>query len=487
MPLFLQRSYKKMYKKYISFILIIAATNCYAQQPPAQLPSLIDGGSGQLAQFREKANELIRKNIFVKVESGKKSVYAGEPFLVTYKFYTGLNSQARVGKQPPFNGCSVLELTTSKDPYEEEVNGKKFNVFIVRKVQLTPLQQGRLELGKAFIDNVVEIGYPDGSGSENFTTSISNEPLSVEVKPLPDVNKPKDFSGSVGHFSIEAKVDSNNITVGENAVLHIKIEGFGNMAGIRLPAIEWPGGTEHFEPSDTQHIDQLEYPVQTYAAFDVPFIGTAEGNETIPPVLFSYFDITTSSYKTIKTNPVAVTFTRPASQDAETANIVTEDVSNKKYLWIVGAIALAVALFWLASSKVKQKKIREGSHLQQNLQDDIFTKLTIIKEAKEPSEIFEAMHQLGTMTGEKKFLTDIKAFITMILREKLNLPAATEQELIGKLKADNNEQAAVCENIYVTCDRNLYSPVTDENIHEEIYFELTAVVKKLYESSPKNG
>ncbi len=476
-----------MYKNYIFIILLNAVTNCYAQQPPAQLPSLIEGGTGQLPLFREKANEMIRKNIFVKVESGKQSVYAGEPFLVTYKFYTALNSQARVGKQPPFNGCSVLELATPKDSYEEEVNGKKFNVFIVRKVQLTPLQEGRLELGKAFIDNVVEIAYPDGSGSENFSFSISNEPLSVEVKPLPAVSKPKDFSGSVGRFSIEAKVDNNKIILGENAMLHIKIAGFGNLAGIRLPAIEWPAGTEHFEASDTQHIDQDQYPVTSYEAFDVPFIGTAEGNVTIPPVLFSYFDITTNRYENIKTNPVAVTFIKGVSLDAGTADIVTEDISNKKYLWIVGAIALTVALFWLVSSNLKQKKMREDKLLQPKLQDVVVTKPITDEAGKKPAEIFEAMNQLGTITGEKKFLTNVKAFLTMVLQEKLNSSATTEQELIDLLKAVNKEQAATCENIYITCDRNLYSPVTDENINEEIYFELTAVVKKLQESLPVNS
>src|SRR5689334_24898943 len=153
------------------FFLVAISVNA---QPPAQLPSLVDGSTIQMPVLHKDEDPLtfIRKNIFVKVTASKSTVFAGEPVLVIYKLYTSLNSHARVSKQPSFTGCSVMELSSDNEPPEATINGKLFHIYVIRKVQVIPLQEGTFQLGPAYVDNVVQLMREDGSDLQDYSTTL---------------------------------------------------------------------------------------------------------------------------------------------------------------------------------------------------------------------------------------------------------------------------------------------------------------------------
>jgi hypothetical protein len=69
-----------------------------------------------------------------------------------------------------------------------------YAVYTLRKVQLTPLQQGMLSLGKAFVNNLIEVLNPENPFEpKKYNITVSNAEESVEVNPLPEKNKPKIF------------------------------------------------------------------------------------------------------------------------------------------------------------------------------------------------------------------------------------------------------------------------------------------------------
>ena len=65
-----------MNKAVLFFMLLVTRAGLYAQQPPAQLPSLLEdnGGHFTLHKTKEKPEDILGKNIFVKVEASKKTV-----------------------------------------------------------------------------------------------------------------------------------------------------------------------------------------------------------------------------------------------------------------------------------------------------------------------------------------------------------------------------------------------------------------------------
>ena len=445
-------------------------------QTPAQLPSLFnDGYETPTVEKNESPASIIRKSIFVKAIASKTSAYVGEPVIVTYKLYSCIYCRSRINRQPSFNGCSVTDVSYSSDPEIEDINGKIFHVYTIRKVQIVPLEAGALELGQAAIDNVVPFTNADNT-PDNYALTIANDPLTIEVKALPEVNKPENFTGVIGDFTISAAVDSNNIPAGENATLRITIKGSGNFTGIHLPGITWPGETEHFESTDTQHLNDNGYPVTGYKSFSIPFIALKEGMLTIPPVSFNYFDAADNAYKIINSNPVNVSFTKPIDKKQQLQNIVQQDVSNSKYLWIIGAIALAVITVIFISNKSKGSK-------QQQAAPQAAASIATEKTAPtkdEGIEILSALNRLGTVEDDKKFLAGATQLLTAALQIKFNRLDETSDECIALLRAEDAELANTCTKIYAACNRNLYSPDSKEGVKEEIYYELSAVIKKLY-------
>ena len=468
------------------FALLLPCLYVNAQQPPSQLPSLLDGTTIQMPVLHENEDpdEFIHKNIFIKVWASKTTAYAGEPILVTYKLYTSLNSQARVSRQPAFNGCSVMELSAENEPHEATVNGKLFHVFVIRRVQVTPLEEGTLQLGQTFVDNVVQLMNAEGNNIQNFSFTLSNEPLNIEVKPLPSTGKPPNFSGLVGEYFITASIDNNKIPAGEDATLRITIKGSGNIAGLHVPIVHWPLGTEHFEGSDTQRIDLDNFPVTGYKIFEIPFIGDKEGNIVFEPISFSYFDPSLQLYKTISTGSIPVLVTKPVSRKELMKDIVTEDITNKKYLWIVGAIAIAVFITWFVSSRAKAQQKSQPKPSQQK-QQPVVVEDKIEEKRDDASLVFAELNELGTISAMPEFFSSTRFFLIKALQTKLNITDVTEHDLIIVMKQHDAyiEIAAACENIFETCNRNLYSPLTEEDIREKIYFDLTSVVKRMYELS----
>src|SRR3954451_12128834 len=145
--------------QYLKYSLLLCTILCAVLYSHAQLPSLIDDNTGQddymqntVLKPGENPQDKIRSRIFVKTTLSKKTCFVGESVLVVYQLYTSLYCEPKVVKQPSFNGCSLVEMTTDEPEYLDKVNGKMYRVLLIRKVQLTPLQDGELLIPSAVVN-----------------------------------------------------------------------------------------------------------------------------------------------------------------------------------------------------------------------------------------------------------------------------------------------------------------------------------------------
>lgn len=328
---------------------------------PDQLaPGEQDVNEDQVLRKGENARDKIKNNLFVRLDVNKKSSYVGEPILATYKLCTRIRSQSRVVKQPAFSGCTVFEMTSDDPlPQREQIGGKWYNVYIIRQVQLIPLQAGSLVLPQASIENTVtfykegQVNYRDlfynnpAVKPEELTVTFSNKPMELEIKPLPQP-APAGFGGAVGNFDVHiGSADAMDENKSTNAIL-LTISGEGNLQQMKVPVVTWPKGIEGFDATEKEEVDKAVFPAHINKTITYPYVASKSGNYTIPPVEFTYFNASKSKYVTTLSAPLRVNVVKGTKTifSSSTRN-PTNSFYTRLYLLLGGGLlAILIGLLW---------------------------------------------------------------------------------------------------------------------------------------------
>ncbi|HSA04640.1 MAG TPA: BatD family protein, partial [Tenuifilaceae bacterium] len=179
--------------------------------------------------------DLPNDELFVAIETNKKSAYVGEPIEATIKIYTRVGIAGfEEAKFPTFDGFWSQEIATEQNISFERVNvnGKIYNVGTIRKYLLFPQKSSKLEINP-FELVVVYQGRSTRSqsifdeffgGVENYRKRLVSKPVSVNIRQLPD-NAPESFVGAVGAYKIEATTDKTKLKTNEAVTVKLKITG----------------------------------------------------------------------------------------------------------------------------------------------------------------------------------------------------------------------------------------------------------------------
>lgn len=322
--------------------------------------------ANQFLKKGEKAIDKIRNNIIVRLEVSKHSCFVGEPILATYKLCTRLRSRSKVVKQPQFTGCTVIELTgEQQDAHIEKINGVEYNVFVIRKVELFPLEAGKLELPGTSVENRVSFydashqsyrdlyyGAPSLPVEEQLVT-LQNKTDYVDVKPLPPPASvgTSEFSGAVGNFDVALSVGDNSVTTNNTNYLFFSVQGEGNLQQVKAPLIQWPKGIESFDATEKGDEDKNGFPVKTRKTFSIPFVVSKKGDYTIPSVQFTYFDPTAGKYVTKTTSGLLLRVAEGSKSFLGKSNKIaaTDGIEFDERLYILlgaGLLAIIIGLVW---------------------------------------------------------------------------------------------------------------------------------------------
>jgi hypothetical protein len=431
--------------KYCSILLFLCI--CGLNHLTAQ-NSFKSAGVDDALQANQQLPQLItNNNMFVVVQTSSSSCYLGQPILVTYKFYTRLQGQSKVIKMPSFSGCSVQEMTTTDITADiETLNGRTFKAYTIRKVQLTPLQVGAIVLDTASVENTfmvydrgtTQADIAKGSGkSHDEIVVVHSKKTTIQVKELPADNKPTAFTGAIGNFSIGATLTKNSDTANENNSIKITITGSGNFANITCPTIQWPKNIEHFEPEIFEDYNKLIFPNTGIISFKIPFVVKEKGTYSIPAIQLHYFDLYTNTYKVAYTDTLSLTV-KPAIEQWVDETKVSADITNKKYIWIVPAIAVLVGIGWFIKYGRKPKELTLIEKANLRIEEDepiILKSKTVVKSNQQlVKELLYFEHD------NHLFFTHAKKLIEQCL--------ATS--------AENNEQHEALKNKLQTCNAALY-------------------------------
>ncbi len=311
----------------------------------------------------ESLQKKISNNIFVKLDVNKKTCFEGEPLVATYKLYTRLKSESKVTKRPSFNGFSVYDMV---DPEREEsgreiYNGKEYNVYLLRKVQLYPLQSGSFELDAVEVENNLTFVKEESMGSDyglsgllqsladhngnqdgiiRETVTLTSNPVKVEVKPLPQNAAPM-FNGAVGQFHINTRIAGGKIHKNDVVDVQVEISGKGNFPVLAPPSVQWPDSLEAYESTVKEQFNKFVSPISGAKIFTYPLSVRREGDIVIPPVSLYYFDPETGKYGIASSDSVKFHVDPALAATAvKTTLPLKTEATGDIWKWIISGIGL---------------------------------------------------------------------------------------------------------------------------------------------------
>ncbi|MCW3123241.1 MAG: hypothetical protein JWQ38_2733 [Flavipsychrobacter sp.] len=299
------------------------------QQPQAQAQQQQQPQSQQETSAAD--DKEIKKELFIKVAVDKSKVHVGEQITTSYKLYSRLPMQINISKLPSLNGFWTQDFDIPKQvkPTEEVLDGKKYQVFLLKKSALFPQQAGTLELdaaeakGMARIVQQVRRRAADVFGGtlmmndpffnnsffntqtyKDVDVHLKSDPVKIVVTSLPEKDKPAGYGGAVGNFTFSSKIDKQELTTDDVATLTLNITGSGNLKLIEAPKLELPNGLETFDPTIKDTITGRSTTISGSKIITYAITPHTPGDYEIPAIAFSYYNPQTGTYVTEHTQPI---------------------------------------------------------------------------------------------------------------------------------------------------------------------------------------
>ena len=284
------------------------------------------------------------QDLFVTATVNKSTVYEQEALLLTYKIYTReANLQLNNAKFPDLKGfhSQEIEMPTNAKWTQEHYKGRNYFTAVIRQFVLFPQQSGKLLIEPAQFSMVVRKAMPvedpfeaffNGGGNViEINKKISTPKITINVNALPQ-GKPKDFSGGVGSFNISSSINNKDFKTNDAITIKLVISGTGNLKLLSNPEIKFPEDFEIYDPKVDNQDRLTQEGVTGNKVIEYLAIPRHAGTYKIPGVSFSYFDLQSKSYKTLKTEDYVVKVEKGAGNSEQAITNFT----NKEELKVLG-------------------------------------------------------------------------------------------------------------------------------------------------------
>lgn len=405
------------------------------------------------------SSSVSNKDLFITASVNKTNVYEQESLLLTFKIYTR-ESQLRFEnvKLPDFKGfhSQEIEMPANARWSQEHYKGRNYFTTVYRQFVLFPQQSGKLTIEPARFDATIakavqsddpfDAFFNGGSNYVNVKKVILTPKVTIKVNPLP-AGKPAGFSGGVGEFSITSSINSEEVKTNDAITIKLVISGTGNLKLISNPEIKFPEDFEIYDPKVDSKVHLTQEGLSGNRVIEYLAIPRHAGVYKIPGVSFSYFDIKSKSYKTLKTDDYEV----KVKKGVGNADQVIANFTNKEDLKVLGE---DIRFIKLNDVKLKQK----GSFLFGSLSYWLFYIIPTVgfiiffiacrKQAAENSNVakmrtkkankvaIKRMKLAGKLLAEnskESFYDEVLKALWGYISDKLNIP-------VSRLSKDNVEE-----------------------------------------------
>ena len=255
------------------------------------------------------------ENIHLVAEISNSNPYLNEGITILYKLYYRnpiTISDVQELESPKFSDfwnhiIKIPKITVERGTYKNE----PYNEVVWRKVVLYPQKTGKLVLEPLSLN--LSVGIPtqkrDFFGSKIYRqvqkTTTTGKNI-INVKALPEKNKPDNFTGAVGQFDFDVVLSKKSLKASESFQAKVKVNGKGNLKLFKLPKIVVPNTLELYEPEYKENIKVLLSGMKGSIEDSYTIVPQFQGKYPIPEISFSFFDPLKKEYKTLNSYELIV-------------------------------------------------------------------------------------------------------------------------------------------------------------------------------------
>ncbi len=478
--------------------------------PPDQSSGASSSNSRNSSRNQANSGKITDKELFMLATVSKTNVYEQEAILLTYKVYTQVNLTQLHGDMPDLKGFHTQEvdLPSQKQWSLEHYNGRNYNTTVYRQYVLFPQQSGKLEIPAiTFEGNVAQVvasadpfdAFFNGGSVRNIKKNIVTPKLTINVKELP-AGKPANFSGGVGEFTLSSSISTQELKTNDAVTIKLVISGTGNMKLISTPEVGFPQDFEIYDPKVDNKFNLTRSGLAGSKVIEYLAIPRHAGNYTIPPIEFSYFDLKSQSYKTLKTDAYTLNVAKgEGNSDQVVANftskedlkVLGQDIryiktgdtrltqkddyfygSTSYWLWYIVPLALFIAFM-----VVYRKQAMENANVAK------------VRTKKANKVATKRMKNAGKLLAEKKseaFYDEVLKALWGYISDKLSIPVSQlskdniEEELQKNQVADELIKEFI--NNLNDCEFARYAPGNQDEKMDKIYSSAIDVISKMENS-----
>ena len=332
------RAYKKTYSYFIApkkrgnFTIAQATINIDGETYKTLPKKIVVTAAVDKPKDPNDPNYVAAENIHLVAEVSKSGPYLNEAITVVYKLYvapnTGVNDWREIDS-PRYNDFWSQNIDTKGQKVQNGTyDGKDYRYLVLRKTVLYPQKTGKLNIEPLSLDITVQVptNRRDIFGSRLMTRvhkTVSAGNKSINVKALPEVGKPVDFTGAVGDFKLSVSASKTELDASESLQIKVGVRGKGNLKLFNLPKLSLPSSLEVYEPEHNENVKTNLSGMYGTISDSYTVVPQYKGKYPIPSISFSYFDLKSKSYKRLSSDEIIIDVLNGPSSTEVSGNTAT--------------------------------------------------------------------------------------------------------------------------------------------------------------------
>lgn len=436
--------------------------------------------------------------MFVRIILSKQQAYEQEPIECVIKLYTQYGIESFLPTtQPAFDGFIIEDISQQAILNKVETyNGKDYYTAVLKHCVIFPQKTGKLTINSGKYDVVAEKyekvtfggGYAYSRIPIREKLSISSNSASVNIIPLPSP-RPDDYSGAVGQFEVETKLNSNSFRTNETATYEYIISGTGNIKYIKEPVMDFPVEFELYSPK-SDFVTQIDSgQMKGKAIFEYTFVPQNVGKFQIPAHKFVYFDPQQNKYLTLTSEEYVLSVAKGVTTNVEQTDVVTKNVDIRHIKlndksenngnaivltwWYWTIIILLIGGFVLYVYYDKQRA---------TLRADVVG-FKLAKANKVAQKRLKKSQSFMKDSKYKEFFEEINIALNGYISDKLAITTSqlTKENVYSQLLSHGVKENT-CQNVLEIlneCEMALYTPQIDNKTADAIYQKTISAINDI--------